>query len=61
MHMNPVGVDDIVKIAEGPLKGKQATVQHVYRGHLFGKCRTTTENNGFICVRTRACVVHGGK
>lgn len=39
MHMNPVSTDDMVKILEGPLKGKQATVLHVHRGFLFARCR----------------------
>ena len=34
-----VSSDDMVKILEGPLKGKQATVLHVHRGFLFARCR----------------------
>ncbi|KAM7255769.1 hypothetical protein ACFE04_011510 [Oxalis oulophora] len=57
---NPVAVKDVVKILEGPCKGKQGPVEHIYKGVLFVYDRHHLEHAGFICAKANCCVVVGG-
>ncbi|KNA12168.1 hypothetical protein SOVF_128340 [Spinacia oleracea] len=57
---NPVAVKDVVKVLEGPCKGKQGPVEHIYRGVLFIFDRHHLEHAGFICAKSQSCLVVGG-
>ncbi|XP_019415217.1 PREDICTED: putative transcription elongation factor SPT5 homolog 1 isoform X2 [Lupinus angustifolius] len=57
---NTVSAKDVVRIVEGPCKGKQGPVEHIYRGILFICDRHHLEHAGFICVKAQSCVVVGG-
>jgi transcription elongation factor SPT5 len=59
-----VKVGDFVSIVDGPaaFKGKGGAVEHIFRNSLFIKGRDFSFDHagGFICVRSRSCVVRGG-
>ncbi|XP_022141427.1 putative transcription elongation factor SPT5 homolog 1 isoform X2 [Momordica charantia] len=57
---NTVSSKDVVRILEGPCKGKQGPVEHIYRGVLFIYDRHHLEHAGFICAKSQSCVVVGG-
>lgn len=57
---NTVSSKDVVRILEGPCKGTQGSVEHIYRGVLFVFDRHHLEHAGFICVKAQSCVVVGG-
>lgn len=57
---NPIAVKDVVRVLEGPCKGKQGPVEHIYRGVLFIYDRHHLEHAGFICAKSQACLVVGG-
>ncbi|OMO57156.1 hypothetical protein CCACVL1_25953 [Corchorus capsularis] len=57
---NRISVKDIVRIAEGPFKGKQGPVEHVYKQTLFIHDRRNLEHGGFICVKAQCCTLLGG-
>ncbi|KAJ4950709.1 hypothetical protein NE237_027541 [Protea cynaroides] len=57
---HPVSVKDVVKIVEGPCKGKQGPVEHICRGILFIYDRHHLEHAGYICAKAQSCVVVGG-
>ncbi|KAI4307181.1 hypothetical protein L6164_030396 [Bauhinia variegata] len=57
---NTVSAKDVVRIFEGPCKGKQGPVEHIYRGVLFIYDRHHLEHAGFICAKAQSCVVVGG-
>ncbi|KAI4337915.1 hypothetical protein L6164_016278 [Bauhinia variegata] len=57
---NTVSAKDVVRIVEGPCRGKQGPVEHIYRGVLFIYDRHHLEHAGFICAKAQSCVVVGG-
>ncbi|RDX73296.1 putative transcription elongation factor SPT5-like 1, partial [Mucuna pruriens] len=57
---NTVSSKDVVRIVDGPCKGKQGPVEHIYRGILFIFDRHHLEHAGFICAKAQSCVVVGG-
>uniref|UniRef100_A0A803NHN8 Transcription elongation factor SPT5 n=1 Tax=Cannabis sativa TaxID=3483 RepID=A0A803NHN8_CANSA len=57
---NTVSVKDVVRIVEGPCRGKQGPVEHIYKGVLFIYDRHHLEHAGFICAKSQSCVVVGG-
>ncbi|CAJ1974319.1 unnamed protein product [Sphenostylis stenocarpa] len=57
---NTVSAKDVVRIVDGPCKGKQGPVEHIYRGILFIFDRHHLEHAGFICAKAQSCVVVGG-
>ncbi|KAG8493277.1 hypothetical protein CXB51_010859 [Gossypium anomalum] len=59
-YRNPVSVKDVVRILEGPCKGKQCPVEHIYKGVVFVYDRHHLENAGFICVKADSCCIVGG-
>ncbi|KAG6671691.1 hypothetical protein I3842_16G016700 [Carya illinoinensis] len=59
-HKNTVSVKDIVRIIEGPCKGKQGPVEHIHRGVLFIYDRHHLEHAGFICAKAHCCIIVGG-
>ncbi|GLT32208.1 hypothetical protein SLA2020_068910 [Shorea laevis] len=58
-YRNTVSVKDIVKILEGPCKGKQGPVEHIYKGVLFIYDRHHLEHAGFICAKSNFCCIIG--
>ncbi|KAL9245104.1 hypothetical protein vseg_018792 [Gypsophila vaccaria] len=57
---NPVAVKDVVRVLDGPCKGKQGPVEHIFRGVLFIFDRHHLEHAGFICAKSQSCLVVGG-
>ncbi|CAL1362847.1 unnamed protein product [Linum trigynum] len=55
-----ISVKDVVKVLDGPCKGKQGPVEHIYRGILFIHDRHHLEHAGFICVKSQTCGLVGG-
>ncbi|XP_078164764.1 putative transcription elongation factor SPT5 homolog 1 [Carex rostrata] len=45
---------------EGPLKGKQGLVKHIFNGMLFIHDPCRTEHAGFICTKVQSCLLVGG-
>lgn len=58
---NQIKVGDTVNIAEGPHKGKSATIKRMNRAQLFLYSQNRTENAGIFVVRSRSCVLAGNK
>ncbi len=58
---NQIRVGDTVTVAEGPHKGKSATIKRMNRAQLFLYSQTRTENAGIFVVRSRSCVLSGSK
>lgn len=58
---NQIRVGDTVSVAEGPHKGKNATIKRMNRAQLFLYSQTRTENAGVFVVRSRSCVLSGNK
>ncbi|OIT04929.1 putative transcription elongation factor spt5 -like 1 [Nicotiana attenuata] len=54
---NQLAVKDMVKVIEGPCKGKQGPVEHIFRGLVFIYDRHHIEHAGFICAKSQSCVV----
>ena len=52
---------DQVNIAEGPHKGKTATVKRMSRAQLFLYSQTRSEHAGIFVVRSRSCVLAGSR
>ncbi|KAJ8760502.1 hypothetical protein K2173_015169 [Erythroxylum novogranatense] len=59
-YKNTVSVKDVVRIIDGPCKGKQGPVEHIYKGVLFIYDRHHLEHAGFICAKAHSCVIVGG-
>ncbi|KAF6150733.1 hypothetical protein GIB67_020816 [Kingdonia uniflora] len=59
-HKNSVSVKDVVKILEGPCRGKQGPVAHIFKGILFICDRHHLEHSGYICAKAQSCVAIGG-
>lgn len=57
---NTVSVKDVVRIVDGPCRGKQGPVEHIYKGVLFVYDRHHLEHAGFICAKSQSCVIVGG-
>ncbi|KDP43057.1 hypothetical protein JCGZ_25243 [Jatropha curcas] len=57
---NTIAAKDVVRIVDGPCKGKQGPVEHIYKGVLFIYDRHHLEHAGFICAKSSACIVVGG-
>ena len=58
---NQIRVGDSVSVAEGPHKGKTATIKQMNRAQLFLYSQTQTEDAGIIVVRSRSCVLSGAR
>ncbi|EOA26299.1 hypothetical protein CARUB_v10024589mg [Capsella rubella] len=54
-----ITVKDVVKVIEGPSKGKQGPVVKIYKGVLFIHDRHNLEHTGFICTKSSSCVLVG--
>ncbi|KNC55993.1 transcription elongation factor SPT5 [Thecamonas trahens ATCC 50062] len=57
---NNVGVRDVIRVLDGPHKGKQGTVKHIFRAHIFAHSASVMEHGGMFAVRGRNCVLLGG-
>jgi len=58
---NQIRVGDTVKVAEGPHKGKSATIKRMSHAQLFLYSQTLTKNAGVFVVRSRSCVLSGNR
>jgi len=58
---NQIRVGDAVNVAEGPHKGKTATIKRMSRAQLFLYSQTRTEHAGIFVVRSRSCVLAGSR
>ncbi|KAL6525045.1 hypothetical protein OROMI_030638 [Orobanche minor] len=58
--MNTLNVKDVVKILDGPSKGKQGPIAHIYRGILFISDCQQLEHGGFMCAKSESCMMVGG-
>jgi transcription elongation factor SPT5 len=56
---NQIRVGDSVNVAEGPHKGKTATIKRMSRAQLFLHSQTRSEHAGVFVVRSRSCVLAG--
>ncbi|EXB90561.1 Putative transcription elongation factor SPT5-1-like protein [Morus notabilis] len=59
-YKNTVSVKDVVRILDGPCRGKQGPVEHIYKGVLFIYDRHHFEHAGFICAKSQSCMIVGG-
>ncbi|KAH0462249.1 hypothetical protein IEQ34_009824 [Dendrobium chrysotoxum] len=53
--MKTISIDDVVKVSEGPLEGREGIVRHMYKGVLFIYDECQSENNGFFCANSGIC------
>lgn len=58
---NQIRSGDQVSVAEGPHKGKTATIKRMSRAQLFLHSQTRSENAGIFVVRSRSCVLAGSR
>jgi transcription elongation factor SPT5 len=58
---NQIRSGDQVNIAEGPHKGKTATIKRMSRAQLFLHSQTRSEHAGVFVVRSRSCVLAGSR
>jgi transcription elongation factor SPT5 len=58
---NQIRSGDQVNVAEGPHKGKTATIKRLNRSQLFLYSQTRTENAGIFVVRSRSCLLAGSR
>lgn len=58
---NQIRVGDSVNVAEGPHKGKTATIKRMSRAQLFLHSQTRSEHAGIFVVRSRSCMLAGSK
>ena len=58
---DPMRVGDTVTVLNGKNKGKQATIKHTYRHHLFVYSHTLSDHTGIFTVRGKDCLLSGNK
>lgn len=58
---NQIRSGDQVNVAEGPHKGKTATIKRMSRAQLFLHSQTRSEHAGIFVVRSRSCVLAGSR
>ena len=51
----------VVTLREGPGKGMTITVEHIWKGVLWGKARGVSEHGGMLVCRSRDVKIHGGR
>lgn len=59
-YKNKVSAKDVVRVLEGPCKGRQGPVEHIHSGILFIYDRHHLEHAGFICAKSQSCILVGG-
>ena len=58
-QMETIEPGSMCRIQEGPGKGLTLTVQHIWKGTLWGKARDVADHGGLIVAKARNCRVHG--
>ena len=58
---NQIRCGDQVSVAEGPHKGKTATIKRLSRAQIFLYSQTRSENAGIFVARSRSCVLAGSR
>jgi len=58
---NQMRCGDSINVAEGPHKGKTATIKRMSRAQLFLYSQTRLEHAGIFVVRSRSCVLAGSR
>ena len=58
-QMETIEVGGMCRVVEGPGKGLTVTVQHIWKGTLWGKARDISDHGGIVVVRARNCRIHG--
>ena len=58
---NSLSAGDLVKIGDGPRKGSQGEVKHIYRHFVFVQIHQYFENAGYAVVRAKGCELVGGQ
>eukprot|EP00004_Rigifila_ramosa_P011925 TRINITY_DN2558_c0_g2_i2.p1 TRINITY_DN2558_c0_g2~~TRINITY_DN2558_c0_g2_i2.p1 ORF type:complete len:942 (-),score=225.33 TRINITY_DN2558_c0_g2_i2:98-2923(-) len=56
---NPVSIGDLVQVLEGPQKGKQGQVKHVFKSTVFVHSKEHILNSGIFVIKCRNAVVLG--
>ncbi|KAL2947974.1 hypothetical protein AAZX31_20G100800 [Glycine max] len=54
-HSKTILVNDTVRVLEGPTKGKQGIVKHIYRGIVFLYDGNEEENGGYLTCKSNKC------
>ena len=50
-----------MRIVDGPSKGKQGVIKHIYKYFVFLHSKETLENSGVIVVRSHGVQLVGGQ
>nr|GEY71307.1 putative transcription elongation factor SPT5 homolog 1 [Tanacetum cinerariifolium] len=58
-YKSTVSTKDVVNVIDGPCKGRQGLVEHIYRGILVIYDRHYLEHAGFICTKSQSCILVG--
>ena len=58
---NQIRCGDTVSVAEGPHKGKTATIKQMSRAQLFLYSQTKSEHAGIFVVRSKSCILAGSR
>ena len=58
---NQIRCGDSVNVAEGPHKGKTATIKRMSRAQLFLYSQTRSEHAGIFVVRSKSCILAGSR
>ena len=58
-QMETIESGSMVRVIDGPGKGLTLTVQHIWKGTVFGKARDIQDHGGMVTVRARHCRIHG--
>lgn len=59
MDQNEIAKDSVIKVRDGPHKGKDGKVLHVYRSFLFVYKREILEDSGVFVCRSKHAVISG--
>ncbi|KAJ3704991.1 hypothetical protein LUZ61_008696 [Rhynchospora tenuis] len=57
---NTISSKDVVRVIDGPLKGRKGSLEHIHNGILFIHDQYHLEHAGFICARAQSCLLVGG-
>ena len=59
--METIEPKSMCRIVDGPGKGMTITVEHIWKGVLWGKARGVSEHGGMLVCRSRDVKIHGGR
>ncbi|KAK7280515.1 hypothetical protein RJT34_25579 [Clitoria ternatea] len=54
-HRKTIFVNDSVRVLDGPAKGKQGVIKHIYRGIVFLYDGNEEENGGYLTCKSNMC------